>query len=591
MNRCKPLYFIEETIQRIRKQEETYELVTYAGKEYYGNLLCEIVEMDLEFFKSTLEEIDSIILKKKNFISTIKELTWCRNNKAKKDKIAILTGEMQEIFQKQKDILKKIKEKLHPLNELALLELYIKKIAPEIMSYITKKQSDKLMKLAGDNDRNNDIIEGIKASGKKFQSELKDFYKEKQKISVENEYEKDFVTYFGEGNILKHREISLHELIKYYEYVEKYLKTEETLWLQKSFNALEKGSYHMFCNDLLMEKLENYSADKEKENREFTLDIACPLRREDTDREKSCNKIDIVKSTAFFNILSPGEIEKIVKRITLRRYEGQTVMFREGDRPDNVYIIKSGEIALYKEKDKSVELVSLYKGDVFGEMAVITKEKRSLSARIKSQKAELYVITEDNFLSILKTYPSLCVNLSGILCEKIAEATNRLVNYLGDYHSYLKDKDMLERSNKKSDILGAISLFSVLNQKELERICTRIKLKKYEEGRVLFNEGDRAEEVYIIKSGEITLYRIFDRWDERSIITLHKGDILGEMGVLSDSPRSLSGKISSPGAELYTISKDNFLSIINHYHQFSFNLAKILSYRIGDLNRRFFSIK
>jgi len=34
---------------------------------------------------------------------------------------------MQEIFQKQKDILKKIKEKLHPLNELALLELYIKK--------------------------------------------------------------------------------------------------------------------------------------------------------------------------------------------------------------------------------------------------------------------------------------------------------------------------------------------------------------------------------------------------------------------------------------------------------------------------------
>jgi hypothetical protein len=179
------------------------------------------------------------------------------------------------------------------------------------------------------------------------------------------------------------------------------------------------------------------------------------------------------------------------------------------------------------------------------------------------------VITEDNFLSILKTYPSLCVNLSGILCEKIAEATNRLVNYLGDYHSYIKDKDMLERSNKKSDILGAISLFSVLNQKELERICTRIKLKKYEEGTVLFNEGDRAEEVYIIKSGEITLYRIFDRWDERSIITLHK----------------------SSGAELYTISKDNFLSIMNHYHQFSFNLAKILSYRIMDLNRRFFSIK
>jgi CRP-like cAMP-binding protein len=592
MNKCIPLYFIEETIQRIYR-EELPENAIYPGKEYYSSLLSLLFEKDMEFLKSNIGEIEQIILKKESLINNIRELTFHPNNKEKRSKISLVTGEIEEMLRKQEVLLKNIKEKFYPFNELILLDLYMKKIVPEITFYLTEKNSIKTMMPILGNDR--DIDEAMKkdiAEVKKgFQLSLEEFYKEKEKITVKNEYEKEFVSFFGEENMLKHREIFLYEFIKFNEYVEEYFETRETGCLEKSFDALGKANYHLFCDFLLKEKLKNYSAIKEKESREFTLNISCPLRREYMNIEKSYNKIDIVKSTPFFNILSSGEIEKIANRIKLRRYEGQTVLFREGDRADNVYIIKSGEAGLYQEKDNYVDLISLRKGDVFGEMAVITKENRTLSARIKSQKAELYVISEDNFLSIVRSYPYLSVNLSRILCGKISEATDRLVNYLGDYYSYLKDKDILERSNKKSEILGSISLFSVLNQQELEKICARIKLRRYEGETVLFNEGDRAEEVYIIKSGEITLYRIFDRWDERSLITLHKGDILGEMGVLSDAPRSLSGKISSPKAELYTISKDDFLSIMRHYHQFSFNLAKILSYRIFDLNRRFFSIK
>ena len=591
MNKCVPLYFMEETIQRIYNNKKLDALD--AGNECYGALLSAFVQSNIEFLKNNIEDIEEIILKTESLINKIGELTFHWNKREKKNKISLLIQELEVMFAKQEVSLKKIREKFYPLNELILLDSYIKHIVPLISSHMTDKSSIIYMKPVTGNDR--DIDEAMKKDIIKtiedFRESLEEFYKKKQKIIVNNEYEKEFVSYFGEENILKHYELFLQEYIKFNEHFVKFFEVRETDYIRKSFDFLEKAKYHMFCYYLLDEKLKNYAAFKEKEKRDFSLTMACPLKRVSTDIETFYNKKDIVKNTHFFSTLSQSRIEKIEKKIKLRRYEGQTLLFREGDSADNVYIIKSGEIFLYKEKDKHEDLVSLHKGDIFGEMAVITKEKRLLSARVNSQRAELYVISEDDFLFILRIYPELSINLSKILCGKIAEATDRLVNYLGDYYSYLKDKDILERSNKKSEILGSISLFSVLNQKELERICTRIKLKKYEEGTVLFNEGDRAEEVYIIKSGEITLYRIFDRWDERSIITLHKGDILGEMGVLSDAPRSLSGKISSSKAELYTISKDDFLSIMKLYHQFSFNLAKVLCYRIIDLNRRFFSVK
>jgi CRP-like cAMP-binding protein len=144
------------------------------------------------------------------------------------------------------------------------------------------------------------------------------------------------------------------------------------------------------------------------------------------------------------------------------------------------------------------------------------------------------------------------------------------------------DKEKLEKSRKKSEILSLIPLFSILGEKQLEKLDKRIKFKKYEKGKVLFNEGDKIDELYIVKSGNITVYKLIDKEENniKNIATLSKGDILGEIGIILNSPRTLSARVTSDSAELYVISRGDFLYMVQKYPDFSLNLCKILCRRI-----------
>ena len=137
------------------------------------------------------------------------------------------------------------------------------------------------------------------------------------------------------------------------------------------------------------------------------------------------------------------------------------------------------------------------------------------------------------------------------------------------------------------EILSAVPIFEMLTKEEREEIFQRIDCKTYKKGTILFNDGDVAREFFIIKSGEIHLYKDFED-DLIHIATLSTGDIFGEMGILTDAPRSLSVRISSENAELYVISCDNFLYILKNYPEVSLKLSRILCNRITENNNRLF---
>jgi CRP-like cAMP-binding protein len=142
------------------------------------------------------------------------------------------------------------------------------------------------------------------------------------------------------------------------------------------------------------------------------------------------------------------------------------------------------------------------------------------------------------------------------------------------------------KKKNKTDILPFIPLFRVLGKKQLDFVAKKFKLKKYKKGNVLFNYGDASDEVYIIKSGEILLYRDLDGMNMIEYALSFPGDVIGEMGVISGSPRSLSAGVYSDLAEAYAISKDDFLFILKKYPDLSLNLSKILCERIEETNRR-----
>jgi CRP-like cAMP-binding protein len=63
------------------------------------------------------------------------------------------------------------------------------------------------------------------------------------------------------------------------------------------------------------------------------------------------------------------------------------------------------------------------------------------------------------------------------------------------------------------------------------------KTKFYQAGNVIFEEGDASHHAYMIKEGAVELSTVV-QGRKKILYTMRKGQVFGEMGIISDSPRS-----------------------------------------------------
>ena len=70
--------------------------------------------------------------------------------------------------------------------------------------------------------------------------------------------------------------------------------------------------------------------------------------------------------------------------------------------------------------------------------------------------------------------------------------------------------------------------------------------KNFDVGDYLFKEGDEGEEAYLIKSGQIKISRQVGENDQRTIATIGKGDIIGEMALIDGKPRAATAICIEP---------------------------------------------
>ena len=465
-----------------------------------------------------------------------------------------------------------------PSGYFEFLDYYISKEVPRL-AFASIKASASI--ISGLTHRTNIILtEQFKKANKTQKEislkELQDFYrlkKEDKLFTVKNHVQKEFLDYFKE-KLFSYRECEILSAIEQCSEIELYFEDSDRTRLDKASELLYKSACNRISFDMIMRKFNQYDRDGMSES---YLSIGYPFIKEDgslkDELDRQGRKSAIIGLIPFFNVLSGEEIEKISSRIKMKKYDRNAVLFREGDASEEVFIIKSGTVKIY---NNTRDFVTLDKGDMFGELGVISDRDRSLSAIVMSEKSDMYVISKSDFLYMLERYPVLITNLEKILCHRLEQATVRLINYLRDYSV---SKEIIIK--KKSDLPGTIPLLKVLSVTDMERISSRIKLKKYYWNTVLFNEGDMADNVYIIKTGTINIYK-HDSGNIREISILADGDVFGEMGVISDTFRSLSAKVASEKAELYVISKHDFLYIMEAYPDLSLNVAEILCERINN---------
>ncbi|MBA2285789.1 MAG: cyclic nucleotide-binding domain-containing protein [Ktedonobacteraceae bacterium] len=89
------------------------------------------------------------------------------------------------------------------------------------------------------------------------------------------------------------------------------------------------------------------------------------------------------------------------------------------------------------------------------------------------------------------------------------------------------------------DVLGRVDLFKDLNKKELKELAAGAQERKYSAGTALVSQGDTGTGLYVITAGKVRITQAAnpDRAEE-DLGTMGVGEVVGEMALLDDLPRS-----------------------------------------------------
>jgi CRP/FNR family cyclic AMP-dependent transcriptional regulator len=100
-------------------------------------------------------------------------------------------------------------------------------------------------------------------------------------------------------------------------------------------------------------------------------------------------------------------------------------------------------------------------------------------------------------------------------------------------------------------------------------------------GEIIFREGDEAEEVFVIKSGQVEI-----RLGNRTLTELSANTIFGEMALIDAAPRSATA-VALTDVELVPISEKQFLFLVGQTPFFALRVMRVLARRLRASNKSF----
>jgi CRP-like cAMP-binding protein len=112
----------------------------------------------------------------------------------------------------------------------------------------------------------------------------------------------------------------------------------------------------------------------------------------------------------------------------------------------------------------------------------------------------------------------------------------------------------------------------------------QVNIRSFKPGEILFEEGTKGREVFIIQEGKVGVYKVTPD-GETELAQIEKGGIVGEMSLLDNLPRSATVRAVEPTTALL-ISEMVFQSNLAKAPVWLASIIKIVVSRLRDANRR-----
>jgi CRP/FNR family cyclic AMP-dependent transcriptional regulator len=143
------------------------------------------------------------------------------------------------------------------------------------------------------------------------------------------------------------------------------------------------------------------------------------------------------------------------------------------------------------------------------------------------------------------------------------------------------------------DDLKKINLLQNLTDEALGKILPITKYHEFKAGKVLFNGGDKAETLYMLKRGKVLLEVDISEIISISLGSVKTGFTFGWSALISDSAYT-SGAICSEPCEVLTVPGKEFQDLLKQDHTVGYHImmgvAQIISNRLARRTDQFLKV-
>jgi CRP-like cAMP-binding protein/Pyruvate/2-oxoacid:ferredoxin oxidoreductase delta subunit len=211
----------------------------------------------------------------------------------------------------------------------------------------------------------------------------------------------------------------------------------------------------------------------------------------------------------IFSQLPAEDLDKLFEKSTLQQFLIGTVVCREGEYGDTCYAILEGsvEISISTAGYKNLTLALLGEGNIFGEMAALSGYPRSATVTAK-EDLHLLEIPAKELKDLMKHSSRFRETIEGFYFERAVR-------------TYLRK----------------VPFFANLDDAMLEKLEKGVSFKSYNQGDVIFREGDVGDSLYVIRTGFVKITKK-QKEKEQIIAYISQGNYFGEMALLGDGRRT-----------------------------------------------------
>ncbi|RLN06615.1 hypothetical protein BBJ28_00002818 [Nothophytophthora sp. Chile5] len=211
-------------------------------------------------------------------------------------------------------------------------------------------------------------------------------------------------------------------------------------------------------------------------------------------------RVNFLKNVELLQRLSNNQLQKVAAALKLQRFNDGEYIIRQGDDGNAFYIIVEGTVRCTSRTGGSAEpekeLMTLQRGNYFGEMALVLNEPRQANC-IAAGIVDCYVMDRTEFTTLLGPLRSLI------------------------------DRQMRIR------VLRSVPLLSSLTDDELDILAHALNVVAFEDKSTIIKEGDAGDTFYMISDGKVSV-----RKSGFELMQLHSGEFFGERALLANEPRA-----------------------------------------------------